>query len=75
MNGTNKKFCQNGWSYPEDPGLDLYCNLEGMDRCQMDRHLYERPARPSIRPRLKIAVNRGAGLAAAWMVLIRFFRP
>jgi hypothetical protein len=78
MNGKSKKTYDSGWNYREDPGLDLYCGIEGVDRCLVGRCQTTaipevKKTYPVLQPKFKHAVNRGLGLAAVWMILIRPF--
>ena len=35
MNTIKRHCSQSGWGFQQDPGLELYCSIEGVDRCSL----------------------------------------
>jgi hypothetical protein len=70
MNERKSIPCQDFWGYCQDPGLDLYCGIEGVDRCVVLRHAARNEDR---RPRLHLHLPKGSrksGLAAAAVLAV-----
>lgn len=74
MDGKKNISCRDSWGYEHDPGLDLYCNIEGVDRSVVLRHAAENEIRRP--PILRVHSHSGkkkAGMAAAAALVISFF--
>jgi hypothetical protein len=74
MGGMRKNLAGDGWNFRQDPGLDLYCDIEGVDRCTLLKHVNSEYSRRQAHPlHLYKATGRQAGFAAMLMLVIRFF--
>jgi len=74
MNGMGRNFNQNSWNSQHDLGLDLYCDIEGVDRCTLLNHTNLELSRRTA-PHLHLNRSNGhrAGFAAMLMLVIKFF--
>jgi len=74
MNGMRRNFTQYNLNSQHDQGLDLYCDIEGVDRCTLLNHTnneYSRRKAPHLH--LYRSTGHRAGFAAMLMLVIRFF--
>ncbi len=74
MNTIKRHCSQSGWGFQQDPGLELYCSIEGVDRCTLLNTVDNLSSDRSV-PHLHLyrSVGNRAGFAAMAMLVIRLF--